>query len=70
MKYGIRKIKKMYDVHYIDHEGNILDTSAFSTLSKALFDCYYWLNKIRLAQIKIYTVDNDYCLHQIAELNR
>lgn len=70
MKYGIRKIKKMYDVHYIDHEGNVLDISAFSTLSMALFDCYYWLNKIRLSQIKIYTVDNDYCLHQIAELNK
>lgn len=70
MEYGIRKIKKMYDVHYIDYEGNILDTSVFSTLSKALFNCYYWINKIRVSQIKIYTVDNNYCLHQIAELNK
>ena len=70
MKYGIRKIKKMYDVHYIDHQGNVLDTSTFSTLSKALFDCYYWLNNLRVSQIKIYTIDNDYCLHQIAEINK
>lgn len=70
MLYGIRKIPKMYDVHYIDNEGNVLDTSTFTTLSKALFDCYYWINKIRVSQIKIYTVDNDYCLHQIAELNK
>lgn len=70
MLYGIRKIPKMYDVHYIDNEGNVLDTSAFTMLSKALFDCYYWINNISVSQIKIYTVDNDYCLHQIAELNK
>ena len=70
MKYGIRKIKKMYDVHYIDHKGNVLDTSTFSTLSKALFNCYYWIDKIQVSQIKIYTIDENYCLHQIAELNK